>query len=112
MSSSGAIKTGMRSSLKAVLGHLSGLLTRCVITTSDDGMVRLWDAGTGAKFSVLGVHTSWVNHVAFDPSRTRIVTASTDQTAQIIDLFPSTKALTDHARSVVSRELTLCERKR
>ena len=82
------------------------------ITASDDGTVRLWDAVTGAELSVLGVHTSWVNHVAFDPSGTRIVTASTDQTAQIINVFPSTQALIDHARSVVSRELTPCERKR
>jgi WD40 repeat protein len=83
-----------------------------IITASDDGSVRLWDAATGAELSVLGVHTSWVNHVAFDPSGTRIVTASTDQTAQIINVFPSTQALIDHARSVVSRELTQCERKR
>jgi len=61
---------------------------------------------------VLGVHTSWVNRVAFDPGGARIVTASTDQTAQIINAFPSTQALIDHARSVVPRELTLCERKR
>jgi WD40 repeat protein len=83
-----------------------------IITASDDGTVRLWDAGTGTELSVLGVHTSWVNHVAFDPGETRIVTASTDQTAQIINVFLSTKALIDHARSVVSRELTPCERKR
>jgi WD40 repeat protein len=83
-----------------------------IITASDDGTVRLWDAATGVEISVLGVHTSWVNHVAFDPSGTRIVTASTDQTAQIIDVFPSTQALIEHARSVVSRELTPCERKR
>ncbi len=83
-----------------------------IITASDDGTMRLWDAGTGAEMSVLGVHTSWVNYAAFDPSGRRIVTASTDQTAQIFNVFPSTQALIDHAQSVVPRELTLCERKR
>ncbi len=32
--------------------------------------------------------------------------------AQILKVFPSTQPLIDHARAVVLRELTLCERKR
>ncbi len=40
------------------------------------------------------------------------VSVSGDNNARIFPVFPTTQDLIDHARSVVPRELTPCERKR
>jgi len=40
------------------------------------------------------------------------VTASEDFTARIFNVFQTTQDLIDHARSIVPRQLTACERKR
>jgi len=36
-----------------------------VVSGSDDGTVRLWDAVTGAPLQTLEGHSGWVNSVAF-----------------------------------------------
>jgi WD40 repeat protein len=38
-----------------------------VVSGSDDGTVRLWDAATGALHKTLEGHTGWVTSAAFSP---------------------------------------------
>ena len=40
------------------------------------------------------------------------MTAADDGVTRVFDVFPTTQALIDHARSSVSRQLTACERQR
>jgi WD40 repeat protein len=52
-----------------------------IATASDDGTVRIFDAGTGAELVVLKGHKDKVNSVAFSPNGLKVVTASDDGTA-------------------------------
>jgi hypothetical protein len=83
-----------------------------VVTASADGTARVWDAATGGQIAILEGHEADVFSVAFSPDGGRVVTASKDSTARIFDLFQTTQDLIDHARSIVPRQLTACERKR
>ncbi len=53
-----------------------------VVTASDDGTARLWDAKTGAWIAEL-VHEGRVNTAVFSPDSAHVVTASTDRTARL-----------------------------
>ncbi len=83
-----------------------------VITTSRDGTARMWRVATGAEFTQLPGHTETVRHAAFSPDGTLVATVSDDRIGRIFRVFPTTQAMIDHARTVVPRELTPCERKR
>ena len=54
-----------------------------VVTASDDGTARIWDAASGKELAPLGGHTSEVASAAFSPDGARVVTASQDGTARI-----------------------------
>ena len=58
---------------------------RLVITASEDGTARLWDAATGSPGLVLRGHERGVGSAAFSPNGTRVVTASLDNTARLWD---------------------------
>ncbi len=62
--------------------------------------------------SVLRGHTAEVRRAAFSPDGNLIATASSDGTARAFNVYPTTEELIDHARTIVVRELTPCERKR
>ena len=83
-----------------------------VVTASEDGTARLWDATTGDGLAVLSGHEAQVWYAAFSPDGSRVVTASEDGTARIFNVFQTTQDLIDHARSIVPRALTPCERER
>jgi WD40 repeat protein len=83
-----------------------------VVTVSADGTARVWDAATGSPITILEGHEADVFSVAFSQDGSRVVTASEDSTARVFYLFETTQDLIDHARSIVPRELTACERKR
>jgi WD40 repeat protein/predicted Ser/Thr protein kinase len=51
---------------------------RRLVTGSDDGRVRIWDAATGDALLVLQGHASYVRSIAFDPSGRRLASASGD----------------------------------
>ena len=55
-----------------------------ILTASDDGTARIWDATTGDNTLTL-THTSWVTAVAWSPDGHHILTASDDGTARIWD---------------------------
>lgn len=56
-----------------------------IITASDDGTARVWDAVTGAELYQLAGHAGAVRSASFSPDGKRIVTASTDKIARIWD---------------------------
>ena len=61
-----------------------------IVTASNDGTVRIWDATTGRQITLLNAHTNWghsfwVTSAAYSPDGTRIVSASTDQAARVWD---------------------------
>jgi WD40 repeat protein len=83
-----------------------------VVTASADGTARVWDATTGSQITILEGHEADVLSAAFSLDGSRVVTASQDSTARLFDLFQTTQDLIDHARSILPRQLTACERKR
>ena len=75
-----------------------------VVTASDDGTARLWDAATGKEIAVLRGHDKLVRRAAFSPDGTRVVTASNDNTARLWDAETGKEivALRGHDDAVVS----------
>jgi WD40 repeat protein len=56
---------------------------RRIVTASQDGSARVWDARTGDQLFPLSGHTESVVHAAWDGEGRRIVTASYDGSARI-----------------------------
>jgi len=59
---------------------------KLVVTASDDGTARIWDADTEKELARLEGHTGIVYSAAFDRERKRVVTAGLDGTARIWDV--------------------------
>ena len=59
-----------------------------VVTASQDGTAKVWDAKTGTEALTLKGHTGWVGSASFSPDGTRIVTAGGDRTARVWDARP------------------------
>src|SRR5262249_37558053 len=55
---------------------------RLLVTASDDGSARVWDARTGKALTPRLPHSKPVVHAAFSPDGRRVVTASLDGTAR------------------------------
>jgi len=75
-----------------------------VLTASDDGTARVWDAVTGRTALVLEGHSGPVRSAAYSPDGRWAVTGSLDQTAIIWDALAGTKSmtLTGHALGIIS----------
>jgi WD40 repeat protein len=58
---------------------------RRVVTASDNGTARLWDATSGAAVGMPMHHERKVSFVAYSPDGHRLVTASADRTARLWD---------------------------
>ena len=56
-----------------------------VLTASEDGTARLWDAEAGAGAVAPHGHEAGVSSAAFSPDGARVVTASSDGTARLWD---------------------------
>ncbi|KAH6707609.1 hypothetical protein BKA61DRAFT_420165, partial [Leptodontidium sp. MPI-SDFR-AT-0119] len=56
-----------------------------LVSSSDDQMVRLWDATTGAALQTLEGHSGWVTSVAFSPDSKQVVSGSTDRIIRLWD---------------------------
>jgi WD40 repeat protein len=76
-----------------------------IVSGSDDHIVCVWDANTGAVLQKLQGHTGAVLSIAFSSDGARIVSASTDQTVRVWDakagaVINTLKDHTDWVRSV------------
>ena len=56
-----------------------------VVTASEDGSARLWDAASGQQLAVLQGHEAGVRSAAFSPDGSKVVTASSDCSARLWD---------------------------
>jgi WD40 repeat protein/serine/threonine protein kinase len=65
-----------------------------VATGSQDGTVKLWDAGTGRESRTLSGHTGGVWSVAYSPDGTRLATGGADNTAKVCDATTGREILT------------------
>ncbi|MDX3656896.1 pentapeptide repeat-containing protein, partial [Streptomyces sp. ID05-26A] len=54
-----------------------------ILTGSDDGTTRIWNATTGQPIHELTEHTNWIHSVAWSPDGTHILTGSGDNTTRI-----------------------------
>jgi WD40 repeat protein len=59
---------------------------RFVVTASDDGTAKIWNAETGMRLRVIDDHTGWVYLAAFSPDSASLVTANEDGTARVYDV--------------------------
>jgi WD40 repeat protein len=59
---------------------------RWIVTASDDGTARLWDAATGQPVGEPMKHEDAVESAQFSPDGRKIVTASADNTARLWDV--------------------------
>ena len=75
-----------------------------ILTASDDGTARMWDAQTQAQLKVLHPGAGPISIAIFSADGTRIVTACADGTARVWDVQTQTqiKVLKGHAEAVLS----------
>jgi serine/threonine protein kinase/DNA-binding beta-propeller fold protein YncE len=98
-------------SLAALKGHMRPVNSAAfspdgtrIVTASEDGTARVWDADTGASLAELKGHKYEVKAAVFSPDGTRIVTVSDDSTARVCDAATgaSVAELKGHAGRVSS----------
>ena len=79
-----------------------------VVTASNEGMARLWDAATSEPIGEPMIHKARAYTAEFNSDGTRVVTASTDTTARVWDGItgaPITPPL-QHQREVKSAKFS------
>ena len=64
-----------------------------ILTASDDGTARVWDAQTGKEQLVLSGHTAGVYRARWNADGSRILTASSDGTARVWDVITGRELL-------------------
>lgn len=74
-------------SLHGHTGHISSVSVCCngkwILSTSEDGTIRLWDAETGVTSSTLLGHTDTVTHASFSPDGQIVASSSLDMTVRV-----------------------------
>jgi translation initiation factor 3 subunit I len=62
-----------------------GQLNRTLISTGEDGTIRLWDVETGKQLAESAEHKKQVNDLTLSADGTHFVTGSSDKTAKLFD---------------------------
>jgi WD40 repeat protein len=73
---------------------------RMVVAGGAEGVVRVWDATTGAEFRGLRGHAGWVTSVAFAPDGKNILSCGVDKTSRVFELPRADLALPGHRGTV------------
>jgi WD40 repeat protein len=81
---------------------------KTLLSTSNDGTVRVWSAVTGEFLKTLDGHTSWVGSVVIAPDGARAITAGGDNVIRVWDLktHKEVKALEGHKIAIRGLALT------
>uniref|UniRef100_A0A7E4UX80 LisH domain-containing protein n=1 Tax=Panagrellus redivivus TaxID=6233 RepID=A0A7E4UX80_PANRE len=80
-----------------------------LVTSSDDGTLRVWDVLNGNCERTLTGHTNNVNDIAFNKKGDLLVSCSADMSAKIWDVkdgFACVKTITGHDHSITSVAFT------
>jgi WD40 repeat protein len=90
-----------------------------IITGSNDGRIRIWNAGTGVLEKVINAHQSIVIGLRYNAAGTKIISTSADSLVKIWDAVTGklVTRLTGHNAAIISAEdtrdgnrmLTVCE---
>lgn len=59
----------------------------CVVSTSDDRTLRLWDSVSGVHLNILKGHSDWVHAAAFSQDGKRVMSASIHPTIKLFRLL-------------------------
>jgi WD40 repeat protein/serine/threonine protein kinase len=98
--------------LKTLRGHLHAVISiafspdgQQIVSGSQDGTAKVWEADQGKELLTLKGHRDMVYSVAFSPTGRRIVTGSADRTAKVWDSASGRELLTlkghnNHVRCV------------
>ncbi len=101
--------------LYTMAGHLDNVKSvavtsdgRRAVSTSADGMLKVWDLERGEELSTLTGHTDWINAVAVTPDGQRAISASRDHTLKVWDLDRGEElhTLTGHTDAVSAVTVT------
>jgi WD40 repeat protein len=93
--------TGHRGSVESVTWSPNG---KQLATASEDGTVKVWEAGGGKQVFTLTGHTNYVSSVAWSPDGNWLVTGSHDDTARVWDAHngKELRSLNGHTARVLS----------
>jgi hypothetical protein len=80
----------MHLDLRTLHGHSGGVRSvafspdgQRIVTCSQDGTAKAWDAASGKELVTFKGHRGWINSVAFAPDGQRIATGDNDATVRV-----------------------------